>query len=501
MPEYTAAHNGSGEHRGVRSNVITRREAALGIGKGVSLLAAPYSIGCAGKDYSDPEKPNVFIAIADDWSWLHSGMEKYPAIRTPVFDRCAREGAYFTHAFASSPSCTPSRAALLTGRHFWELEQGANLWGTLPAKFRVFPDILEREGYQIGFCEKGWGPGSVKAGGRKRNPAGPRYANFGHFLSVRPANTPFYFWFGSRDPHRYYGPRARISRKPDFDKVDIPPFLPDVKPVRRDMGNYLFEVQRFDREIGQVLRLLERRGELDKTIVIITSDNGMPFPRCKANCYDWGVRVPMAVRWPGVIRAGTVVDDPVSLCDLAPSLLQKCATRSEMPLMSGDSLWPLVVPGRSSTAGRRYAFLGRERHTLAQGDTQEGYPVRAVRSGDYLYIRNFKPQRFPAGTPPAYLDCDSSPTKRYIIKNKDNPSVEPMFRYAFAKRAPEELYDVKNDPGQVNNVAGDEKYAGIKNELWTVLKDELVRTGDPRIRGDGDVFEEYAFHTLKRIHQ
>ncbi|MBD3343805.1 MAG: sulfatase-like hydrolase/transferase [Chitinivibrionales bacterium] len=478
---------------------MTRRKAVRMVGAGISALSTPFITGCGNTTHAS-ERPNIFLALADDWSWPHSGLAGSKAARTPVFDQCAREGAYFTNAFVSSPSCAPSRASILTGRHFWELEQGANLWGTLPADYKVYLDPLEKEGYYVGFSNKGWGPGSVKAGGRDRNPAGPKYANFEHFLSLRPKKAPFCFWFGSRDPHRYYGPRARISRKKDLDSIEVPPFLPDNEIVRRDMGNYFFEVQRFDRELGKALEMLEKRGELENTIVIITSDNGMPFPRCKANCYDWGVRVPLAVYWPGVIRSGTVIDDFVSLCDIAPTVLENCCPEQKND-MTGNSLRPLFDRSRNPGEKRGYALFGRERHVLAHGDTNHGYPVRAIRTESYLYIRNFKPERFPAGIPPAYRDCDSSPTKRYLLRNQDAPDVRPLFDLAFGKRPEEELYDLRIDPDQLNNVAQDNKYAAARQELWSTLKTALMKTDDPRILGKGDVFESYAFHTLKRLHQ
>lgn len=175
-------------------------------------------------------RPNILLAIADDASWAHFGACGDRVIRTPTVDRLAREGVGFTHAFCSSPSCTPSRGALLTGQSFWRLESGGNLWSVLPNKFRVYPDLLEAAGYHVGLQGKGWGPGDFKGGGWTRNPAGPLYKDFATFLRGVPAGKPFCFWYGSSDPHRPYdaGSGARSGLKPEL--VQVPPFRGTLRP-------------------------------------------------------------------------------------------------------------------------------------------------------------------------------------------------------------------------------------------------------------------------------
>ncbi len=186
------------------------------------------------------------------------------------------------------------------------LEEGGNLHGFLPKSYPVYPDLLEEAGYVVGYTGKGWGPGRFEAGGRTRNPAGPLFKSFDEFMERRAKGSPFCFWFGSTDPHRPYEPGtgAQSGMKPE--RVQVPGFLPDTAEVRNDLLDYYFEVQRFDRDLGRIIEALERAGELENTIVIVTSDNGMPFPRAKANVYDGGARVPLVIRWPGVSRAGTV---------------------------------------------------------------------------------------------------------------------------------------------------------------------------------------------------
>jgi arylsulfatase A-like enzyme len=221
--------------------------------------------------------------------------------------------------------------------------------------------------------------------------------------------------------------------------------------VRNDILDYYFEVERLDRELGEMLQLLEKTGQLDNTLVVITSDNGMPFPRGKANLYDPGTRVPLIMRWKGKIKPGKRIEEFVSLTDVAPTFLE--ATGSDLPVgMAGKSLLPLLE-GRRSSDSRQMVFTERERHAnVRKGDV--GYPARAIRTNNYLYINNYKPERWPSGDPELYHsvgpygDIDDSPTKQYILANKDRQGVMPYFIRGYAKRLADELYDLKKDPNQ-----------------------------------------------------
>ena len=270
---------------------MMRRSAAICVAAMLT-VGARDSVRVAGQTPAR-QPPNIVLAVADDWSAPHAGAYGDSTVSTPVFDRIAREGARFTHAFTAASSCTPSRAALLTGQAVHRLEEGGNLHGFLPKRFDVYPDLLEQAGYVVGYTGKGWGPGRFEPGGRERNPAGPQFKNFDEFIQHRPAGRPFLFWFGSNDPHRPYeaGTGARSGLK--LDSVKVPPFLPDTPEVRSDLLDYYFEVQRFDRDVGRIVATLERLGELDNTLIIVTSDNGMPFPRGKATVYDAGTRMPL----------------------------------------------------------------------------------------------------------------------------------------------------------------------------------------------------------------
>jgi arylsulfatase A-like enzyme len=441
-------------------------------------------------------RPNIVLAVADDWSFPHASIYGDQTVSTPNFDRVAREGARFIHAFTAAPSCTPSRAALLTGQAVHRLEEGGNLHGFLPSRYPVYPDLLEQSGYTVGYTGKGWGPGRFEPGGRARNPAGPLFKNFDDFMQRRATGSPFVFWFGSNDPHRPYEPGtgAQSGMKPD--RVQVPRFLPDTPVVRNDLLDYYFEVQRFDRDLGRIIETLERAGELDNTIVIVTADNGMPFPRAKANVYDGGARVPLAIRWPGVIRPGTVVEAFVSLTDLAPTVLETAGLKP-LEVMTGRSVLPLLRG--DSQPGRERVFIERERHANVRlGDLS--FPVRAIRTKDYLYIRNFRGDRWPAGDPQQYVavgpfgDIDGSPTKSLLLDRRIEPAIASFFQLATAKRPAEELYDLRRDPQQVKNVAGRPAHRGAERRLRTELDRWLRETGDPRASVDDDRWDRFPYY-------
>jgi len=442
-------------------------------------------------------RPNILFCLADDWAWPHAGAYGDHVVRTPVFDRVARDGVLFSHAFCAAPSCTPSRAAILTGQYPHRLEQGGNLWGFLPKRYPVYPDLLEAAGYQGGLPRKGGGPGRFEEGGDTRKPAGPSFKNFAEFFRSVPAGKPFCFWFGSTDPHRPYelGSGAASGLKPD--SVRVPPIWPDTPEVRGDILDYYRKVERFDREVGEILDLLEQAGQLDNTLVVISGDNGWPFPRCKANLYDGGTRQPFAVRWPARIKGGRTLPDFVSLMDLAPTFLEAAGLKPP-PEMTGRSILSLL-DGREKPGTRTTVFFERERHAnVRRGDLS--YPMRAVRTREFLYIRNLRPDRWPAGDPEMYRDvgpfgdCDGGPPKQYLLDHRDAPAVKPLFELAFGRRPAEELYDLVKDPDQMHNVAGQADYAPAQNKLQRALNAWMMATGDPRAKSNADPWDRYPYY-------
>lgn len=469
---------------------------------------------------------NILFAIADDQSYPHASAYGQTVFQTPVFDSVAAKGILFTNAFVAAPQCSPSRAAILTGKNIWQLEEAGTHGSLFPNKFPVFTDALERAGYFIGYTGKPWDPGSFKDGGWKRNPVGPEYnkrrfdqpptkgisntdyaANFKDFLDARTDGQPFFFWFGCYEPHRDYEKGSGAAAGLSAASLQLPPFLPDTSLVRNDMLDYALEIRWFDAQLGKMLQLLKEKGELENTIVVVTADNGMPFPYAKANMQEYGIHVPLAICGPAIKGSKRKVEDMVSLTDLAPTFLD-IAKVEHFPGITGKSLLPVFSKNASGhiDPSRRYILSGRERHTHARPDNV-GYPARAIRTKDYLYIENFKPDRWPLGDPPpakqvlvygninmkpitmGYEDIDDSPTKSYMISNH---SLFPdLFHLGFEKRKRDELYDIRKDPFCLHDLSDEPGMKKTMLSLRTELEKKLKEQGDPRMTGDGDVFESY----------
>jgi len=492
----------------------------------LSMLPVLLAATCwAAPDSDEKERPNVFIAISDDQSWLHASAYGSKMVDTPNFDRVAREGVLFTQAFCPSPGCSPSRAAFLTGLNTWQLEHAGTHASYFHPKYETFPKRLADAGYFVGHTGKGWGPGDHRRLGWKHNPAGPSFrgkgrkgyaAAFENFLEQRPKDQPFCFWFGSSDPHRGYAKGSGLKSGKKLSDAEVPPFLPDTPEIRSDMLDYAFEVERFDSDLGEMLKLLERSGELDNTLLIVTSDNGCPIPRAKANCYEHGIHMPLAIRFGKHISSGRVVDDLVGFTDLTATIydLTGVAPPEQFPLV-GRSIRNILKSEKSGVvdASRTAVFSARERHSSSRYNTLS-YPQRCVRTHDYLYIRNFKPERWPAGPPRkyasvvynednevvkarlgpphgAYHDIDACPSLTYLIEHRDDPKVRKYLELAVAHRPAEELYDIRKDPGCLNNLAEEAEFAEVKTRLRDRLLDYLEETGDARVTGNGDIWETY----------
>ena len=481
------------------------RVAAAGLG---AVAVGPLLRSQARKSH----RPNILFAISDDQSWPHASAYGCRFVHTPNFDRVAREGVLFTHTFAAAPQCSPNRAAILTGRHIWQLEEAGTHNSLFPKKFTVYTEILEDAGYFVGYTGKGWGPGNWKDAGWKRNPAGYEFnrrrvdkrptkgissvdyaGNFADFLKAKPKDRPFCFWYGGHEPHRRYEEGSGIRMGKDPADVSVPGFLPDDPLVRSDMLDYAVEIEWFDRHFGKMLKLLEEAGELQNTLIVVTSDNGMPFPRAKANLYEYGIHMPLAIWWPGEISGGKVVDDLVSFVDFAPTFLEAAGERVPEAVTGRSLLGDL---GGSQESFRKYVLAGRERHSHSRPDNL-GYPSRAIRTERYLYVWNPKPDRWPAGDPTGsgepegYHDIDPSPTKTFMIQHRDDPSVRRLFELGFGKRPEEELYEVDGDPYCLRNLAGEPAFQGVRQELQAKLHKLLRQQGDPRELGYGDIFESY----------
>ncbi len=457
------------------------------------------------------QRPNVLFAIADDWGWPHAGAYGCSWVNTPAFDRVAREGVLFENCFTSNPKCSPCRASILTGRNTWQLEDAVNHFGVFPSKWAVFPDLLEEAGYHVGFTGKGWGPGDHEAGGFTRNPAGPSYAthqlkppfrnmssndyarNFEDFLDRRDPGQPFCFWFGTSEPHRAFQEGAGELSGKRYQDVDVPAFYPDNETVRRDLTDYAVESEWFDTHLGRILAHLEGVGELDNTLVIVTSDHGMPFPRVKGQIYEYGFHLPLAVRFGGG-KTGRTVKDFINVRDFSPTILELAGI--DVPdSVTGRSFVDILRSEQNGwvESGRNRMLVGKERHDLGRPNDW-GYPVRAVRTHEYLYVRNYEPDRWPAGNPETgYRNCDASPTKSLLLRGFDE-----YYRMSFGKRPAEELYRVDTDPECVKNLARDPAHAETKKALRAEMQELLQKDGDPRALGQAWVFDSYEYTGSRR---
>jgi uncharacterized sulfatase len=519
----------------------------------LAFLTMPFSASAQ----SEPKRPNILFAISDDQSFAHTGFAGCTFVETPAFDRIAREGIYFRNCFAGSPGCAPSRSTIVTGRYHWQNEQAGQHASAWLKKYVPFIDLLENNGYSTGRTGKGVSPfqyarekkdslwRKTDAGGichsdiqyQKGTPGDERTAdgigpvnyfeNFKYFMEQVRGDQPFFFWYGAKEPHRSYEQDSWKRQAKRLKDAQVPGFFPDQKIIRGDLLDYAVEIEWFDLHLQRMLAYLEETGELENTIVIVTSDNGMPFPRAKANSYEYGVHVPFAVRFPKDFPGGRIIEDPISFADLAPTFLELTGTGQEGMLpMSGESITHILQSDKEGVVDpvNKYVFAGRERHSASR-HLNWGYPQRAIRSKDFLLIWNLKPERWPAGAPQrlkpgtsdelyplygindqgqhtsawAFTDIDGSPTKSFLVENHADEAIRPYFEWAVALRPEFELFDVRSDPDCIVNLAGNPQYSPMETEMKKALLKELKDSKDPRIVGpDKEVFDSYLRYSPMR---
>lgn len=510
-------------------------------------------------DPAPPRRPNVVFAFADDYGRYASAYGTHDVrpsvnrlIRTPNIDAVAAAGVLFLNAHVSSPSCTPCRGSLLSGRHFWQTGRSAILSGAVwdPA-IPSFPLLLRDAGYHIGKSHKVWSPGTPvdapfggrkhafeKAGGAinqfsqvvtratengqpleeaKEKVLAGVLGNFRDFLTANPDGRPFCYWFGPTHTHRPWtrgSGNALWKIEPDSLKGLLPAFLPDVPEVREDFADYLGECLAFDAAVGVLVAELKQRGEWENTVFAISGDHGAPgFTHGKCNLYDFGTAVTLAIAGPG-IAGGRVIRDFVSLPDLAPTFLEAGGVAIP-PGMSAESLLSLLRSGKSGQvdAARDFVVTGRERHVDNARAGKLPYPQRAIRTAEHLFILNFEPARFPMGDlhPPGrkpaapaldqvdresrttFADMDAGPTKSWLFRHREDPQWKTEIELAFGLRPAEELYLLEKDPDQLRNLASDPAHAADKARLKARLMELLEKTGDPRVTGDKLEFERPPF--------
>jgi N-sulfoglucosamine sulfohydrolase len=453
--------------------------------------------------------PNFLLIVTDDQSWMHTGIAGDTVVKTPTFDGVAHNGIYFPHAYAAAPTCTASRSALLAGQPVWRTGSGAVLGGVYAANLANYQAELNAHGYRVGFTGKGWNPG--KSESKLPNPAGYSYQHkaskhagnnttidyaqsFAKFLDDLKPGEHFSFIVTPFEPHRPYPPDAAKKGGIDSSEIVVPGFLPDTSTVRSDVANYLFAISSQDAMMGDVIAQLAKHKLLDNTVIVITSDNGMPFPRAKSNLYEYGVRVPLAIQWQGKIAAGQISTSVINLSNLAPTFLDLAGipVPKEMSSRSARSLLEGKAEVKAEPLDWQATFTGFERHIKTARGNGQTYPMRAIHTTRYVYIHNFRPDLWPAGDPPGFEDIDNeSPTKLELINSQWQPNIQKYLLLATQKRPAEEFYNLERDPFELNNLINDENYREAIAQLRDQLFAELRRTHDPIVEKGPHAFAGY----------
>jgi len=492
------------------------------------------STSCHDKKAKDPiitnvsekvtKKPNILFCIADDATYKHFSAYGCEFVNTPSFDRIANEGVLFSNAFTPNAKCAPSRSILVTGRNSWQLEEAGNHWSYFPTKFKTYAETLEENGYHVGYTAKGLAPviALTKKGERravlgktyndiKTNPPATGMSkidyseNFKQFLKDKPENEPFCFWYGGLEPHRSYeyGSGVKKGNKKLSDIKSVPRMWPDTEEVRNDMLDYAFEIEYFDMHLGKMLKTLEEIGELENTLIVVTSDNGMPFPRVKGQAYEYSNHLPMAIMWKGGIKTpGRVIDDIVNFTDISPTFLEVAGIsekESGMQAIQGNSITDILYSEKSGIIdpNRDHVLIGKERHDVGRPN-DVGYPIRGIRKGDFLFVINFETSRWPSGNPiTGYLNCDGGATKTKIINDRRNEVDATKWQLNFGKRERFELYNIIEDPECIHNLIEADTYKDISINLKIQLEKELTEQGDPRMFGKGYLFDDYVYSNKK----
>ena len=439
------------------------------------------------------QRPNLLMILSDDHTAEFLGASGNTAIQTPNLDRFASQGIRCSRMFTAAPQCVPSRAAFLTGRSPVAVRMG-RFTAPLPADVRTFAEDLRDAGYFTGVCRRQHHLDGAAAGPvsgpifrkhgletfRRRmdyvdiSPPGQTVQRVNEFFDRKTPGKPFFLWVNFNDPHHPWD-RDAVPRPHDRSRIPVPAYLPDLPGVREDLGRYYDEVARMDGEFQSVLDILERRGLGSNTLVLFMGDNGFAFPHGKGSLYDPGLNVPCLARWPGLIRPGAVSNALLSGEDIGPTFLE--AAGLPVPkIMSGQSFLD-VLRGREGQR-REHVFAARLTHgsrPFAEGTTTHTFDLsRMVRSARYKLIYNCTPHM-------RYSPVDSYDERSWVEMTDAHlwGRLEPRFdRAYFAARPVLELYDLENDPAEMQNLAGRPELASVQRKLTEALQEKLILDWD-----------------------
>lgn len=430
---------------------------------GASALMLLVLTGCSKQEPSAP--PNILWIITED-TCPDFGCYGHPDVVTPNVDRLAAEGRRFTRAFSPSPVCSTSRSAFMTG--MYQTTIGAHQHRTnpkvpLPPGVRLITEEFRDAGYYVtnnrglDFDRRGKTDWNFEPGvnepfdgtdWRDRAPGQPFFAQVNFLLT-----------------HRLFERDEELPINPDT--VGIPPYYPDHPVARRDWTDYLESVQVVDRRIGRVLDRLAEDDLLDNTIIFYFSDHGRPHVRGKQWLYDSGIHVPLIVRWPGHIEAGSVDDGFVNLIDLGPTAMALAGIPVPVTMQGQPVLGP-------NARTREFIVSARDRCDMTIDR------IRCVRTEKYKFIRNFNPEM--PYNQPAHLSRYKDffyPMQNLMTVLGERGELTPAQQYHIAKSKPvEELYDLEADPHEINNIAGDPAMSDVLADLRGKLDTWMVETGD-----------------------
>lgn len=438
---------------------------------GSAWLLAPAAVQAQGA------RRNVVLIIADDLG-RDLGCYGNTAIRTPNLDGLAKQGVMFPRAYATVSSCSPSRSTILTGLFTHQNgqyglqhpphSQQAHAW------VQGIPALLRAAGYWTGLIGKYHvGPDSVynfeslntKVG---RDVAGMA-AQARSFIN-KSGERPFFLYYAFHDPHRagkgFANEKESADLRYDPPKVIVPSHLPDTPDVRADIADYYQSVTRMDRGVAMLLEVLRETGNLDNTLIIFISDNGIPFPGAKTTLYNSGIQLPLLIAAPGAPR-GHTNNTLVSYIDLVPTILDWAKAKGPSYPLTGRSLLPIL--GEKQAKGWDAVYASHQMHEITMA-----YPTRSIITDRYKLIVNLQPQNeFPLPS-----DLWASPSWQGIRKRGDKMMGKRSVA-SFLNRKKEELYDLQNDPDEAENLAGKSEVAAIQSELRGRLRAWQNATNDP----------------------
>ena len=446
---------------------VTRRSLLQAAGTATALS------GFTVRAQAGSARPNIVMLISDDQSQPDLGSYGNDKIRTPHLDRLATEGLRFTRAYVISPQCSPNRAGLLTGRSPHSVG-AARLHAPVRPEYLNIVRLLKQAGYYTGAYRKTHQPLIEK----EFDYYGDDQAPLETFFTGRPLEKPFFLWFGSRHPHRPYQP-GTFSPPTNPEQVIVPDYLPDTPEVRKDLADYYDAIARFDSDCGFILAQLEAQEVTGDTLVIMTSDNGMPFPRAKGTLYEAGIATPLIVRWPGQVSPG-ISENLVTALDL-PATVLAAAGVTIPPNFEGTPSFP--VPGGTLLHQHKFVFAERNWHDNFD-------PMRAVVSQDYKLILNFRPE---VGYLPT-LDVLESPSGQAIIKLAKSGSLAGKLAWYQQKSRPRlEFYHLPSDPGEWQNRAEDPALKEALEEHLQALSQWMLASNDflPPPRGSFPGYPQY----------